>query len=281
MFFFIARILFFRLHESPRYLVHAGRHEEALLNLRKISRFNGDELTLRLADVCDQHTVHPNGSCSDDLNEVDNRDESAVILDGEVDEEHARLLSEAIERVPKKGRRTVASIFSEPESGEGPRTPLPSNLEGGVVHYDSTGSSEVPLDGHSFVTPASEIPPSRSLTFSPVKEPKEEHDTEETNALISNSSDPTSTPVARPRLARSSGQNAPSTMRRRSSLYEAKAKVYWALPRRIRKPLLAWLDKISMVLNDEWRATTLLVWAMWCAMSLGKLIYFKDISFDN
>lgn len=38
---FIARILFFRLHESPRYLVHAGRPQEALESLQMISRFNG------------------------------------------------------------------------------------------------------------------------------------------------------------------------------------------------------------------------------------------------
>ncbi|KAL4081150.1 major facilitator superfamily domain-containing protein [Scleroderma citrinum] len=50
---FLARILFFRLNESPRYLVRAGRDQEALETLQFISRFNGDELLLELTDVDD------------------------------------------------------------------------------------------------------------------------------------------------------------------------------------------------------------------------------------
>lgn len=52
---FIGRIVFFRLHESPRYLVHAGRPLEAIESLELISRFNGDELKLDLKDVADHH----------------------------------------------------------------------------------------------------------------------------------------------------------------------------------------------------------------------------------
>ncbi|KAF9807243.1 hypothetical protein IEO21_08295 [Rhodonia placenta] len=50
---FLARIVFFRLHESPRYLVHAGRQQEALESLQLIARFNGDDLDLGLEDVQD------------------------------------------------------------------------------------------------------------------------------------------------------------------------------------------------------------------------------------
>ncbi|KAF9262990.1 MFS general substrate transporter [Marasmius fiardii PR-910] len=50
---FLARIVFFRLHESPRYLVGAGRHQEALESLQMISRFNGSDLSLALEDVYD------------------------------------------------------------------------------------------------------------------------------------------------------------------------------------------------------------------------------------
>ena len=48
---FIARILFFRLHESPRYLVHAGRPHEAIESLQLISKFNGSELSIDLGDI--------------------------------------------------------------------------------------------------------------------------------------------------------------------------------------------------------------------------------------
>ncbi|KAJ7701373.1 major facilitator superfamily domain-containing protein [Mycena rosella] len=53
---FLARIVFFRLHESPRFLVHAGRPAEALETLQLIARFNGAPALageLALADVDD------------------------------------------------------------------------------------------------------------------------------------------------------------------------------------------------------------------------------------
>lgn len=50
---FVARMVFFQLHESPRYLVRTGRHEEAVAALQKISKFNGTELTLNVEDVMD------------------------------------------------------------------------------------------------------------------------------------------------------------------------------------------------------------------------------------
>ncbi|KAG7088038.1 hypothetical protein E1B28_012072 [Marasmius oreades] len=56
---FLARIVFFRLHESPRYLVGAGRHQEALESLQLISRFNGSDLSLVIEDVLDDPPKSP------------------------------------------------------------------------------------------------------------------------------------------------------------------------------------------------------------------------------
>ena len=65
---FTARIVFFRLHESPRYLVHAGRPHEAIESLQMISKFNGSELSLDLEDVYDHRQPTqdppPNGESS-------------------------------------------------------------------------------------------------------------------------------------------------------------------------------------------------------------------------
>lgn len=50
---FLARILFFRLHESPRFLVHTGREVEAAIALTDIAKFNGSRLQITVADVKD------------------------------------------------------------------------------------------------------------------------------------------------------------------------------------------------------------------------------------
>lgn len=50
---FLAHIAFFRLHESPCYLVHASRTQEAIESLQLISNFNSDELALHTEDVRD------------------------------------------------------------------------------------------------------------------------------------------------------------------------------------------------------------------------------------
>jgi hypothetical protein len=56
---FIARIVFFSLHEPPCYLVQAGCPQDALESLQMISRFNGSELYLSLNDVEDHIHVPP------------------------------------------------------------------------------------------------------------------------------------------------------------------------------------------------------------------------------
>ncbi|SPO19849.1 uncharacterized protein UTRI_00246_B [Ustilago trichophora] len=59
--FVSARVVFFRLLESPKYLVHAGRPQEARDILQKIHRYNGGAtISLRIQDVEDY--LHASGS---------------------------------------------------------------------------------------------------------------------------------------------------------------------------------------------------------------------------
>lgn len=51
--FFLCRLLFFRLHESPKYLVTAGQDQEAVDVLQYISDHNGSAFNFQLADVED------------------------------------------------------------------------------------------------------------------------------------------------------------------------------------------------------------------------------------
>lgn len=53
MLFVLARLVFFTLFESPKFLVSAGKHEEARDVLQRIATFNGDPRKVRLSDVRD------------------------------------------------------------------------------------------------------------------------------------------------------------------------------------------------------------------------------------
>lgn len=228
---FLARIVFFRLHESPRYLVHAGRPEEAIESLQLISKFNGSELALGLDDVADHHIAEtedhvqsPNQS---------NENGAAISVDREASSA-APLTSEILFEADTpndrdEGRpRTLVSQTS--------RELLRSPPDGEQKDYNATGST--PQDSHSGSSAGS--------TYS--------------EAGVVNDSTRRRPPL------RTEGNRRLSTT---SSFYEMKSKVYWKLPRWLRKPLWAWMDRIAMVLAPEWFRTTILVWAVWCSMSLG------------
>src|SRR5882757_1981752 len=130
---FIARMVFFRLHESPRYLVHAGRHQEALESLQLISRFNGSELSLELEDVDDRL---PSNS-----------------------EVHAP--SSARERVPILPNSSSQDARTNDETlfdADADSRSTPSEQSGAKVYQSMDGATHDLLDGHSFVTPTGDVP---------------------------------------------------------------------------------------------------------------------------
>lgn len=277
---FIARIVFFRLHESPRYLVNAGRKHEAVQALQMISQFNGDELSIGIHDVDD--TPRDAAGKSDDAEtpflaepphsaqEHRTRDADTVVFDAERD--------------AQPGRRPQASLSpglpTSPER-QSSRDVL-TNVDG--RDYHSTGSSPTPLDAHAFETPAQEIPPSMPIS-------------DRTSPLSNSYSNPASndatfkeipyipsspaTPASSSRVPMPRSSSHPPHSRRAlsnrrlsssSSMYDIKRRV-GCLPRRIRRPLYAWMDRIATVLEPEWIRTTLLVWAVWCTLSLAYTMF--------
>lgn len=123
---FAGRMLLFRLHESPRYLVHAGRPQDAIKSLQMISRFNGSELSIELDDIRDHHypitEVHISRARAD----------SRTVFDAGVIE----------------GSRPA---LTDLESGSSSRSAL-------ATVYSSTGESPK-RNSHPFTTPVSEDPP--------------------------------------------------------------------------------------------------------------------------
>ncbi|KAL0961499.1 hypothetical protein HGRIS_006441 [Hohenbuehelia grisea] len=257
---FIARMVFFRLHESPRYLVHAGRPQEALESLQMISRFNGSDLTLELEDVDDHHPA----TSSPDIGRGADRDK---------------------DESPRSTGGTSEIVF-DAESGQARQVSSPSPP---VASYHATGESNAPLGSHLFSSSPEQqhLAPSLedggtyrkeqgllpsistqrdSVSFLP-----------EGTAGQSNPSTPSSPSRPRPRPSMHSRQGtrmstASARSRRRSSFYENN-KACAKLPRWLRKPLWAWLDRVGMVLSPSWRRTTLLVWAAWCSMSLAYTMF--------
>jgi hypothetical protein len=62
---FIIRVLFFKLYESPKWLVGAGRNQDAVLSLKEIVKFNGDKVPIELPDVIDHITIEPSLNLND------------------------------------------------------------------------------------------------------------------------------------------------------------------------------------------------------------------------
>ncbi|KAI0322023.1 MFS general substrate transporter [Amylostereum chailletii] len=243
---FAARMIFFRLHESPRYLVHAGRPEEAIESLQLISRFNGSELELFLEDVLDRVDRVDSGPLPPSTHEERTPLNSAA--NGTVFEARPEIASPVDIVAP-----TLTPSASSSSS---------SSADARVPAYSATGESETGLEGHLFRTPNAEhipIPQSRpssvrtsSLAIDVVKGEDE-------------------LPPARPRL-RTHSRTA-TEVSRRSSFAEVKKRVWWKLPRFVRKPLGAWLDRLGMVLSPQWVRTTVLVWAAWFGMSLAYTMF--------
>ncbi|KAI0346052.1 MFS general substrate transporter [Trametopsis cervina] len=237
LFMFGARIIFFRLHESPRYLVHAGRPQEALESLQMISKFNGSELPLALEDVQDiRDPLHaPHSS----------------------DNGHARPASppgDIVFDADRAGQssgsppRTLTMQRSH-EILRGPSETRPSD-------YSSTGEPNVNLSDHTFLTP--QIPSETTIVGTP--------DGDEEDYLKAGRGRPTHSRLASS-ISRRSARASSIAADVKSS------KLFWKIPRGIRRPLAAWTDRIALVLAPEWISTTLLLWAAWFAMSLAYTMF--------
>lgn len=218
-----------------------------------ISKFNGDELDLDVEDVRDHFTQSE--IIANSREQSGSRSASAegqVVFDaGDGDE--PSLDGERPKLLPKTSRM-------------GLRSPQ----EDGLPDYSSTGEHNVSLTGHAFQSPVITSPTSPVMP---------------NDSYLKDSSRRNSTASAY--SARSFQQSQHSRERSSSTLGDKRSKLYWKLPRWLRKPMWAWAERMSMVLSPEWIRTTILVWIAWFAMSLGesiccpKCVYHSPPVFTN
>lgn len=247
----VLRVIFFRLYESPRYLVAAGRPTEAMENLQLISKFNGEELDLSLRDVRDHlgtirsrrsgsySTISPRRGRSEEEQPFLPTTGSSIIFnaDAERDDETTRVTG------------------SKPDSADynttGETNTIKNNTYPGPTPTLET--STLPAVENPFNSPSQIFSHPRNLTGQSVVE--DDEDDEQKNFPRS----------PRPRTSGGSRSRRPSVSLSYKSLG-------W-LPRYIRKPLWAYLDRIALVLAPEWIWTTLTVWATWFSMALGMFFF--------
>ena len=264
---FLARMVFFRLHESPRYLVHAGRPQDALESLQMISRFNGSELELDLEDVVDRiYVPHISNSSRPPHPTICTENSATPLFDAD-----GEISNKDLAALPAPTNASMPLAPSQPEGIES---------EPFIKDYAAMGESDAPLDAHglthTFESPASsyrltlESPRANfpGVTMSPPPR-RPRLSTEEEEGLM----DGISVPTARPRLPRVQRPRADTRSSVRSSLYEVADRAWYSLPRGIRRPMRAWFGRFSMVLAPEWRRTTVLVWGAWWGMSLAYTMF--------
>jgi len=251
---FLARMVFFRLHESPRYLVHAGRPQDALESLQMISKFNGSELELNLGDVEDRIRVPahlPNPAIR-----TENGPPPSLLFDA--DDAHISSSPTDI-KMPSSQVHAGTPLGSSPLDGRGGGESSPL-----IKDYSATAGSGTSLAA----TARHSIPYSATgrNSFHDTHPPKAEDDTaDDIDVVPARQRRPSRRSVGRPRADTFSSV--------RSSFYEAADHAYWAIPRSIRRPLRAWFGRFKIVLEPEWRRTTLLVWGAWCGTSLAYTMF--------
>ncbi|KAI6044903.1 major facilitator superfamily domain-containing protein [Pisolithus marmoratus] len=238
---FLARIVFFRLHESPRYLVHAGRHQEALENLQLISRFNGSELTLVLDDVDDCHPPEP----PPEINGLATSDERVPFLPPS--------------SVSETSTHPAAVADGDVPAGNG-ATPVELTRDEGMKGYRSTDESSNTLECHSFFTPVEELPP---LGHNPVRG----------DVDVRPSRAPTQTVAHVESKRRRSVLPRRHSRERRSRSRTSSIVMVERIGLRCKGALTRWMDRIRLVLSPEWFRTTVLVWGAWSFLTLAYTMF--------
>ncbi|KAG8899343.1 hypothetical protein FRB99_006774 [Tulasnella sp. 403] len=137
----------------------------------------------------------------------------------------------------------------------------PERFSSAPIVYSATGDDALPLEGdYSFHTPIEE----RACMKFP---------SPQTSPTIRLGSLDALSPRSRAVEIGSSRSPRSSMHVRRKSSMSLPPVVEGFILDRITDPLSAWWEKVSTLLSDEWRRSTLLIWAMWSLMSLAYTMF--------
>lgn len=225
---FLGRIAFFRLHESPRFLVTNGRHSDALEIVHDIAKFNGRSRAFGLEDV-----RLPSSFTS---------------------ASHARVPTSTRHLSPPTPSRLLDSPHAEFKAALDLSHTPPRSSSDGI--YNSTSTSGPPRPQYPFKTPTRE---QSALFLDELRE----------SAAASAAPTERDAPPQRNRLERSTSSHS---MSRRQ---EDKSGAAWSTSLRASavEALEETRQKLAALFTRTWRRTTILMWILWGAMSLGPSIF--------
>ncbi|KAF8628622.1 hypothetical protein AX15_003759 [Amanita polypyramis BW_CC] len=243
---FLARIVFFRLHESPRFLVHAGRPHDALKSLQMISKFNGSDISIELSDVVDHNHSTGEDGCGQDII-------ATVVGDPTKTTDDIRRSA----RIPVV-RKNASEVNETSPLGTPPEVGSGSSI---IASYHATGETTTTVD--PITQSGSEGRPRDSKEYNGNVE---DEDSEEALLNPETSHPPQRHLRSQSIYSTSSRASFESTFSEKKG---RKTRLRSIFPRWMADPLDAWIDRVMMVMSPEWLNTTLLVWAVWFGMSLA------------
>jgi hypothetical protein len=227
-----ARWFLFRLHESPRYLVSAGREAEAVVVLRAIANFNDHSIDIQRADVLVE------GPC-DRGNEDEGEDTNTKRTD----------LSDLDNDFPDAAERSPLPRYGDlgAEDEDSPRS---------STTYNSVGIRPAPMRKHPIRTGSAFY--NASVAASPAEGTGGNAFEESFGRGLDGQGEEEGLVDGKP-VGREERRGRRNLGERRGGI--------WHRPREWVK---SWREQMGKLFVPKWRRTVILMWIIWGSMSFGK-----------
>ncbi len=268
---FAARFLLFRLHESPRFLVARDRPDEAVVVLQHIAQFNGNDMSIDrgCVEVEDDHRNDGDDLGMKERTQGDGHDDAASPGNEAKHSESASPEGKAYNprKALARGRMSSASPLVISPALDGAQTfslgPPRWSGEDEVRHpmYASLGVLPTPrrtLSQFTFHTPSEELSQAEAFDLS-----RKKLSSRASMPLLTHREEDLPNGVS-PDLVAGEDADVPAMPGGLDGTSGEKQRTT-----RIGRAAQAWYDRMAMLFVPRWRRTTVLMWIIWGAMSLG------------